>query len=44
MKDGMLTIEDQKDEENKLQEVRTKITQKYWFGWAGGYGRSKKNN
>lgn len=26
-----------------FQETRKKIGRKYWFGWAGGYGDSKKN-
>jgi hypothetical protein len=28
--------------ENKNQRIQKQILQKYWFGWSGNYGHSKK--
>ncbi len=42
MKDGVLIFKDKKTMKKNFQETRKKIGRKYWFGWAGGYGDSKK--
>lgn len=43
MKDGVLIFKNKKSMEKDFQEIRKKISRKHWFGWAGGYGNSKKN-
>ena len=42
MKDEVLILKDEKVTVKRLPKIRTKITQKYWLGWAGRYGTPKK--
>jgi len=42
MKESALIFKEKTGLEKKLKRLQKYNTRKYWIGWAGGYGDSKK--